>query len=177
MALDFEVVKTNLYDWAVSVLPVGVPPIFYNENSPRPSLPYVTLYLQSLIAIGEDYTTSPDAFGDSGLLGDREFTLQIQCYGGDPITILENMRTSLQKQTVLDTLRTDGIVFVNHFPITDITALLDTEFEARASMDVLFRIAQTDTDISGNIETVEIEEIINDSLGVVYNEIVTIPAP
>jgi hypothetical protein len=159
------------------VVPVGVPVIFYNENSPRPSLPYVTLYLQSLVQIGSDYTAPPDNTGDAEMVGDREFTLQFQSYGGDPITLLENVRTSLQKQTVLDTLRANGIVFVNHFPINDITALLDTEFEARASMDILFRIAQTDEDVSGNIETVEIEETLNDSLGVVYNETVTIPAP
>jgi len=176
MALNFETVKTNLYDWAVSVAP-GIPVIFYNQNAPRPSLPYITLYLQSLLAIGEDYTTTPDVIGGVDLIGDREFTLQVQSYGGDPMTLLENMRTSLQKQTVLDTLREDGIVFVNHFPINDITALLDTEFETRASMDILFRIAQFDEDISGLIETVEIEEIISDSLGVVYNETVTIPDP
>lgn len=176
MPLNFETVKTNLYNWATSVSG-GAPVIFYNENSPRPALPYVTLYLQSLVQIGDDYVPRPDGLGDLTIVGDREFTLQIQSYGGDPITLLENMRSSLQKETVLATLREDNIVFVQHNPINDITALLDTEFEPRASMDILFRIAQTDTDNHGLITTVEIDENFSDGQSVVYSETVTITAP
>jgi len=176
MPLNFETVKTNLYEWASSVSG-GSPVIVYNENSPRPALPYVTLYLQSLVQIGDDYVPRPDGMGALTIVGDREFTLQVQAYGGDPITLLENMRSSLQKETVLATLREDNIVFVQHNPITDITLLLDTEFEARASMDILFRIAQTDTDNHGLILTVEIEENFSDGQSTVYSETVTITAP
>jgi len=176
MALNFETVKTNLYTWAISVVPALTPVIFANENSPRPALPYVTLYLTSLVQIGEDWTPKPDNAGGAEMVGDREFTLQIQCYGGDPITILENVRSSLQKQSVLDTLRANGIVFVNHFPISDVTQLLDTEYEARGTMDVLFRIAQLNTDDLGKIETVEVQEILSDGNAEVWNETVTITA-
>lgn len=177
MVLDFEVVKTNLYDWAVSVVPVGVVVVFYQPNAPRPELPYVTLYLNSLMQIGDDYIPKPDNTGEAAMVGDREFNLQIQSYGGDPITLLENVRTSLQKPSVLDTLRTNGIVFVNQNQINDITALLDTEWERRASMDILFRIAQVDDDDLGVIETVELEEIFNNGESVIYDETVTITAP
>lgn len=176
MPLNFETVKTNLYTWA-SGQSGGNPVIFANENSPRPALPYMTLFLNSLVQIGDDYVPRPDGVGDLDLVGDREFTLQVQCFGGDPITLLENMRTSLQKETVLATLRANGIVFVQHNPITDITALLDTEFEPRASMDILFRIAQTDTDNHGLIETVEVQEVFSDGQSTVYDETVTIAAP
>lgn len=176
MPLNFETVKTNLYTWATSIAG-AVPVIFYNENSPRPALPYLTLFLNSLVQIGNDYVPRPDNVGELEIVGDREFTLQIQSYGGDPITLLENIRSSLQKETVLATLRANGIVFVQQNPITDITALLDTEFENRASMDILFRIAQIDDDNHGLIETVEVEEILSDGQSTVYNETITISAP
>lgn len=175
MPLDFETVKTNLYAWALANSP-GCSVIFLNENAPRPAQPYVTLLLSPLNQIGEDYTPKADASGLVDMVGDREFTLQIQTYGGDCITRLENLRSSLQKQTVLDSLRANGIVFVNHFGINDTTELLDSRFEKRAAMDVLFRIGQDYQDNLGLIETVEVEEIYQDASGsVVYDHTTTIP--
>ena len=175
MPLNFETVKTNLYDWVLANCP-GCSVIFLNENAPRPAQPYVTLFLSSMNQIGEDYTPEADINGLVDMVGDREFTLQIQTYGGDCITRLENLRSSLQMQTVLDTLRTNGIVFVNHFPINDTTELLDSRFETRAAMDVLFRIGQDYQDNLGLIETVEVEEVYQDASGnVVYDHTTTIP--
>lgn len=175
MPLDFETIKTNLYAWAVTNSP-GCSVIFLNENAPRPAQPYVTLLLSPLNQIGEDFSPGADTTGLVDMVGDREFTLQIQTYGGDCITRLENLRSSLQKQTVLDSLRANGIVFVNHFGIIDTTELLDSRFEKRAAMDVLFRIGQDYQDNVGLIETVEVEEIYQDTSGiVVYDHTTTIP--
>lgn len=175
MPLNFETIKTNLYSWATANSG-GASVIFLNENAPRPSQPYVTLFLSSLNQIGEDYTPESDVNGLVDMVGDREFTLQIQTYGGDCITRLENLRSSLQMQTVLDTLRANGIVFVNHFAISDVTELLDSRFEKRAAMDVLFRIGQNYIDNLGLIQTVQVEEIYQDAGGsVVYDHTITIP--
>lgn len=176
MALNYNTVKTSLYTWADSIVN-PIPVILYQPNAPRPSLPYVTLYLNSIVSIGDDYLPRPDSAGDITLVGDRDFTVQVQAYGDNALTILENLRTSLQKPSVLDTLRANGIVFVNSLAINDITALLDTEWEPRGSMDVLFRIAQTDSDNLGVIETVELEEIFSNGQSVVYDETITITAP
>lgn len=175
MSLNFETIKTNLYSWALANCP-GCSVIFLNENAPRPAQPYVTLFLTSLNQIGEDYTPESDINGMVDMVGDREFTLQIQTYGGDCITRLEDLRSSLQKQTILDTLRANGIVFVNHFGINDLTELLDSRFEKRGAMDVLFRIGQNYTDNLGLVETIEVEEIYQDAGGnVVYDHTITIP--
>jgi hypothetical protein len=175
MPLNFETIKTSLYSWATANSG-GASVIFLNENAPRPAQPYVTLFLSSLNQIGEDYTPESDVNGLVDMVGDREFTLQIQTYGGDCITRLENLRSSLQMQTVLDTLRANGIVFVNHFGINDLTELLDSRFEKRGAMDVLFRIGQNYTDNLGLVETIEVEEIYQDAGGtVVYDRTITIP--
>lgn len=175
MPLNFETIKTNLYSWATTNSG-GASVIFLNENAPRPAQPYMTLFLSSLNQIGEDYTPESDVNGLVDMVGDREFTLQIQTYGGDCITRLENLRSSLQMQTVLDTLRANGIVFVNHFGINDLTELLDSRFEKRGAMDVLFRIGQNYTDNLGLVETIEVEEVYQDAGGtVVYDRTITIP--
>lgn len=179
MSLDFNQIRTSIYDWATANIPIGMPAIYLYSNAPRPTVDYISLYISSVVQIGWDYTQDP--LNDSGvadMTGDREFTVQVQAYGGDPLTVLNNLRTSLQKQTVLDSLRAVGIVFANWFPINDITALVDSRFEQRASMDVLFRMADIYTDNLGVIDTVNIdEEIFNPANVLVYSATQTIPPP
>lgn len=175
--IDFSLVRTYLYDWIISVIPNGMPAIYLYNNSPRPQVDYLTLYITSVTQIGWDYVQGPlDNTGISQQVGDREFTLQIQAYGGDPLTVLENIRTSLQKQSVLDTLRQNGIVLANWYPINDVTELVDSRFEQRGSLDILFRIADIYTDDPGVISTVSLEEVFQNAEGdIVYDETFLIP--
>jgi len=177
MTINFMTVRTSLYDWAVANVQSAMPVVYLFPNAPRPTVDYVSLYISSVTQIGWDYVQEPlDNTGISEQVGDREFTLQVQVYGGDPITTIQNLRTSLQKQTVLDSLRANGIVFANWFPINDVTELIDSRYEQRASMDILFRIADVYTDNLGMIETVELEEIYKDPSGnIVYDETFLIP--
>mgnify|MGYP005820921731 CR=1 FL=1 len=177
MAISFNQIRTYIYDWVIANVPVGMPAIMLYSNAPRPTVDYLTILISSVVQIGWDWEQNP--LMDDGVseqVGDREFTVQIQGYGGDPISVLQNLRTSLQKQSVLDSLRANGIVFANWFPINDITELVDSRFEQRASMDILFRIADIYTEDTGVIETVELEEIFKDPSGtVIYDEIFEIP--
>ncbi len=174
MTIDFMTVRTNLYNWAIANIPSAMPVIYLYPNSPRPTVDYVSLYISTITQIGWDWTQDP--LNDSGItnmVGDREFTL---AYGGDPMTVLQNLRTSLQKQSVLDSLRVNGIVLVNWFAINDITDLVDSRYEQRASMDILFRIADVYIDNLGVIDNVVLQEIYKNPSGTtVYNETFTIP--
>lgn len=175
--IDFMTVRTNLYNWAVANIPSGMPVVYLYPNAPRPTVDYLSLYISTVTQIGWDYVQGPLANdGIAQQVGDREFTLQIQAYGGDPITVLQNLRTSLQKQSVLDSLRVNGIVFANWFQINDVTELVDSRYEQRGSMDILFRIADIYTDNLGVISTVELQEVyLNPSGDEVYDETITIP--
>lgn len=175
MPINLETVKTNLYTWAKSVLPTNYPVIMYYENAPRPETDYVSIYVTNYGMIGQDYTPRPqNDVGNVVQVGDREFTVQLQAYGGNTYDILESLRYSLQMQTVLDTLRVNGIVFVQQFPIQDITELVNSRFEKRGTMDILFRIGQTYGDVLGSIDTVEIEEQFLQGNVVVITENVTV---
>lgn len=179
MALNFATVKLNLYQWAVTVVPMGMPVIFFEPNAPRPTVPYVSLYLNSIVSVNQDWTEAEaDSTGTVDMKGDRQFTLQVQGYGGDPLTVLENIRTSLQKQTVLDNLRANGIAFYQSLNIADITDLVDSLFERRAQLDILFGIAQIYTDTPGYFDEIEVQEVIENQLGdIVYDETITITLP
>lgn len=179
MPINYETLKTNLYNWVVSVVPMGMPVIFWQQNGPSPEISYVTLFLSSITALNQDWS-SPNAniSGDIDMKGDRAFTLNVQAYGNDPLTVLENIRTSLQKQTVLDTLRVNGIVFYQSLTITDLTDLVDSQYEKRASLDILMAIGQTYTDQPGYFSEIEVQEIYLDQIdNVVYDETLTIISP
>ena len=177
MSIDLNTVKNSLYAWAVSVSPVGTPIIYWQPNAPRPTIPYLTLFLQSVVSIGQDWASgAADVAGVINQKGDRQFTLSIQAYGGDPLTLLENIRTSLQKQSVLDTLRAGGIAFYTATTINDITDLVDSKWERRASLDVLFGIGQVYTDAPGFFDEAEITAVIlNDFGNVAYTSTFTVP--
>jgi hypothetical protein len=177
MTLSIAALRTVMYNWAVANVPSGKPVIYLYNNGPRPDVEYVTLFISTLVEIGRDYTQSPlSTSAPETIVGDREFTLQVVAYGDDPFTVCENLRCSLQKQTVLSTLRANGVAYVNWFPIVDTTTIVDTGYEQRASMDLLFRVANVYSDISGDIETTQIEEKFLFPGGSIASDItVTIP--
>jgi len=179
MALDFAIVKNSLYNWASNEVPVDMPVIWWQPNAPRPNVPYVTLFLQSVTAVNQDWSApNADVNGVIAMKGDRNFTLQVQAYGSDPLTLLENIRTSLQKQTVLDNLRIDGIAFYQSLTINDITDLVDSQFERRAQLDILFGIGQIYTDNPGYFDEMEVQEMYHDAEStVIYDETITITSP
>ena len=179
MPLNFVTVKNSLFAWAVSQVPVGMPVIWWQPNAPRPVVPYITLFLQSVTAINQDWTSPiSDINGVINMKGDRSFTLQVQGYGEDPLTLLENIRTSLQKQTVLDTLRINGIAFYQSLTINDITDLVDSRFERRAQLDIMFGIAQIYTDNPGFFDEIEVQQVYeNPDSVIIFDETINITFP
>lgn len=175
MSINFNSLKDSLYDWVKSVVSNDVDVIFLNENSPRPENQYITLQISSFLQIGDDYIPRPlVSDGTVEQVGDREFTLQIGSYRGDSLSVLELLRTSLQKTTVLDSLRENNIVFVQQLQIQDLTQLISSQFEPRSQMDIQFRLAQTYDDILSTIESVEIDEIYKNDDSTVYTDTQTI---
>lgn len=176
MAIDYAIVKNSLYQWAVSQVPSGMPVIFYQPNAPRPTVPYITLFLNNSTQYGYDWSSgSANEDGEIDMHGDRMFILQVQGYGNDPLTVMENLRTSLQKQTVLSGLRSNGIAFYNSLGINDITTTVDSQFERRAQMDLQFGIGQVYIDNPGFFDEVEIEEeIYNVNEILIYNEVINV---
>lgn len=179
MAINFTTVKTALVSWCSSVVGGAIPVVIYEPNAPRPSSQYVTINVSSIVSYGQDWSTSgANSLGEVGMKGDRLFTVGVQVYGGDALTLAENIRTSLQKQTVLDGLRTNAIAFYQAMTINDITELVDSRFEKRAQLDVQFGIGQIYVDSPGFFNQIEVEEIIkNVDSEILYSDTILISSP
>lgn len=177
--INYQTIKQDLYTTFLSLVPSGMPVIFYQPNSPRPIVPYLTIFLSLSNAIGYDYTSpNSDINGDVYMKGDRQMIVQLQAYGDEPLNVLENIRTGLQKQTVLDILGAGGMSFLTSFGINDITDLVDSQFERRAQLDISLAIAQEYFDNPGFFDTIEVtENIYSPDQTLIFNDMITITAP
>lgn len=150
----FSVIQKNLGDWITSQININV--FFYNQNAPRMELPCIGLLITSVVQIGYDELIPPkNELGNLILCGPREFTLGLYAFGDGCLNNLEKLRTSLQKPTVKEAFNLNKLVYVRHFGINNVTEVINTGFEERANMDVLFRTVSSVADDIGIIEHVE----------------------
>jgi len=146
-----------IYHWVSEVLTelTSGRIIWDKQNIPRPAKGYVSLSILSQKDIGEPGILSPDISGMSEIISNTSLTLSIQYFGEYGMDILTRLKQSLRMPKYLVGLQTNNIAFVNDDDIQDITTLLDTMFEPRASYQVVFRYAQITIDDSiGVIEHV-----------------------
>jgi hypothetical protein len=176
--LNIVDIENKLRTWVVAQ--TSRTTIFEYPNAPRPSLPYITLHILNLMQIGHDFVKRPTStVSGSKIWGNREFTLSVKHYGTNSLQMLEQLRSSLEKPTVQAFLDELSIAFVDRLMIQSVPELIDTRFEERAVMDLLFRVPNeiTDTDI-GIVSTVKIEKTFKDeNLQTTLIENVTIPEP
>ncbi len=123
-------------------------------------MPYGTIRIRPTEQIGSDYHTPPNDSGVETLWSDDEFMFEVQVYGTvsptgeDPaFSWAKMLEKSLHKRSVLDELEKFGIAFVDTEPITDLGTVGRTNYEARAMLEVRFRIGYSETDTVGVIET------------------------
>lgn len=130
------------------------------QNAPRPAVPYITGRISGITAIGHDYVSGATADVVT-ITGNREPLLMLQAFGEGAEQMLSDLRASLEKPTVQTYLRSGGLAFVeDNGGVQNISALMDTQDEARASLDIRFRTHDQITDKPGQIENVFVNEEI-----------------
>ena len=128
-----------------------------NVNDPRPPKPYITLKLISgPITKGSFDEIRPiPGTTKSTLSGERQYTMNIQTYGEGGVDALNLIQTIMDSTTYRAKFKNDAdISIISRGTVTDISALLDTGFEVRATLDVVFN-----TSVNIEIETGAIEDV------------------
>ncbi len=160
-ANQYDAIRNALREWVKGV--VGNPTvIFRNPNAGQPARPYVSVHLDPSIPVGRDYHSGADDSGVETVSGNREYIFSVQVHGlpsnedaAASVSMLERLRSSLEKWSVQDSLSADNIAFVVVEGHADLAGIGGTEFEARVFMDFRFRTTYEDTDDVGFIGTVE----------------------
>lgn len=181
--------RTAIIAWLEAV--TGFTPthvIWRNQNVASPSKPYVSLLLTALSSAGVDYKFPPNDSGAGDIVGNRDFTLSIQVHmvepheAGyvDPLDFLEAIRQSVDIEEVYADLIAANLAFVDTLlEPTDTTEIVGSEFEPRATMDLLMRIPYVTNDATqGVIERVRLQKTFKDAdESTILVENVEIPEP
>lgn len=161
MGLNLDTVRLGIYDWVKSELAgtdVTAEKIMWlNQDAPRPARPYVGLdVLVGPGRVGHDQLTEVTP-GVYDLVGVRELTCSVNIYGEGSDQIADQLLCSLEKPTAQARLATYGLAMIEQSDPSDLTALIETRWEARTQFDVRFRVTSKTRDNVGYVEKVELE--------------------
>jgi hypothetical protein len=156
--------------------------IWDDQRGERPAAPFATLHLDGDVTPGvfdeASHRVNPDAPPTSpGVPGEGdelifetvaqgEFTCTVHVFaaatnGASSARVLTNrVRNALSIEPQVEAFDVLGIAIIDRGTVRNLTALLDTEFESRASVDVRFRVADGTTATGTFIEAVETENDI-----------------
>ena len=133
--------------------------IFHFPNAPRPAFPYTSI---QYLGVGEeinDWDIFDTTDNVNKQYGFRDITFTINTYGDNARQEASQLQGSLRKQTIRDSLRSIfSASIMNMTPISDLTDLVDDEYEQRASFDILINANIEDgssEDDTGYYDTVD----------------------
>jgi len=151
--VNFSAIKTAIQQWAVSVVPVET--IFANQDGNIPDDPFCTLYVQPVSFLGQD-ENKINANDDFEYKGHREISIAAQYFGANAMQNAIDLGESIETFSARDLVALSGLVFVRRAAdATDLSAVVDTGFEERASIDVLIRTASIRTETPQNGDIIE----------------------
>ncbi|MCK4522414.1 MAG: hypothetical protein KAU20_07615, partial [Nanoarchaeota archaeon] len=149
--------------------------IWEDQNAPRPADPYISVRWNAFGRIGQDYRGRPNPDGYGAIIGNREFTLSIQCHGEKSIERLEVVRNALNWSEANNILKIGRLVVVDDLQIVNVPDLHDTKWKQRGVLDILMRAAAETYDQIGVIESADLEGKFYIDNQEVKSQIFTIP--
>lgn len=154
--------KKAVYEWLTQVL--GIPVIEAHQAARRPSKPYACFMIGVERRVGaRDEWQGLDDDEVASWGGMRVVTVGIQVFGPEALQKIRNAEISLNTQGVLAQFYHDHqIAVVRTEPILNLTQLLETEWEERGQMDVIFAYSVNYTEAIPRIQTVEISGKVDD---------------
>ena len=165
MATSLVAPKKVLVDWIREA--TGLPAtkvLLADQNFPRPPKDYITLKFGTMLQVGREFIAAPNGAGSAPISRDMEATIFFNSYGDkagvvNPLTRLVDLLASIDTEAINEDLIAGGIHFIDTLlPPTDITTVLNTQYEPRATMDLRFRLDWETTDSGqGFIDKAEIE--------------------
>lgn len=151
--MAFADIRQAIYNWVKVESDLTV--IWKDQSEARPPRPYIALKLISgPRKVGHDDLRQ----GIVGVEvhGQRHWTCSIDVIGAGAMDMISQLQTSLEDPEVLAGLRARGLAVIKSEDAVDLTTPLDTGFETRAKMDVLFsaNVTRSQPDPTGAIENV-----------------------
>jgi len=169
MPIAWPTVEAALVAWVETGSGLAGAVLMAQQTAPQPPMPYATVRLSGPRTGGAPWPRVYQSYDPAQPTGqeiafqavfDCEVTCSVQVYTASPFgagsarALMSQVRTSLGLDTVLFALRAAGLAVQAPGDIQDLSALLDTTWQGRAALDVIFGIAEDATERSGYVATV-----------------------
>ena len=142
--------------------------IWVDQNGPRPANDFITLRIGDLVSLGavDELRVTTNLANPNGseivleVNGLREFTLSIQAFNTATVStstsreVLSKVQAALKLPSVRALLNAAGLGPFDMGSVKNISALLQTKFEARAILETRFYVNETVSENTGYINTV-----------------------
>lgn len=156
-----EIIERAIVTWIKTELSLTY---VFSEKQKLKAVPptgemFCTFNLGAASKMGYDdmsYNPTTEKYGFDGI---RKIPLSVTIYGDYALEKASILRNSLEKMSTLDTLRVAGIHIARAFDILDTSAVLETGFETRATLDIAIYTKESIIDDTGWIEEVEVTKI------------------
>lgn len=132
--------------------------IMANENAPRPSLPYFTINLTSMTKIGQSNILETDDAGIQRIKYDEDVNVSIQCYGKQSKDLLQRLKDSLQKTSIIKYFDDNCVAVRDDSPISNTAILVDSTIEKRFLFELMVGFAREIEDNVGFVNSVTYDE-------------------
>jgi len=136
---------------------IGDKTIWDYGNAPRPARPYISLQVNSITQFGFNEVRPPDNLGISKIVAQSRLVLRVNAFGTDDLVgfdaldALENLKLSVSTFEFAKLF--DGKVsFFAVLSESNLSQIINTGFEGRASMDTSWLMATEIEDDVGLIE-------------------------
>ena len=151
-----------IYDWLAPIVsPRQI--IWRNQKAPQPTSAYYALDITSL-AIAEGNGMEIQVSGSQRTLVQRRHAvLNLQSFGAQATESLFDLKSFMYLESSREALTAANLAVLNDEDVLELSALIDTDFQERASMDLLLGYTRSDLDGSNWIEIVEVTDTFGDT--------------
>ena len=156
MSVDIAKTKQGIYDWA-KANSGGKDVIWDRPNELlRASLsaPYVSLtFLTGPVSVGGEDVKEFNSADEYIISGSRNMTVSVIVFGHgtgkvDVLQLASDLQSSLHKPINIELLDAAEISIVDHGNVIDASQLLESGFEERAVLDIIFGVCTLEIDSS-----------------------------
>lgn len=160
MASDFGAIGEALRQWIITSTGLkDAKVIFADQAATRPQPPYAIIKpfpgIRRIGAYDEERLT--DEPGIINRIGQRRLTVSVNIWGPGAIAMMEAAQDGLERYDVMDGLEAAGLAPWNRGESKDLTGLMETNYEERAQIDVVFGYTSESEEDVSYIATVEYE--------------------
>lgn len=161
---NLATLQNAIYDWLDPLSTERL--IWVRQRAPQPSNAFLALNLTSL-AVKEGAGYEKTISGSTRtLVARRRCTLNVQSFGENAVERLFDLQADIFSESSLESLRSFNIGLLDVLDITDVSQLLETEFQERASMDIILGYTKNVSDGNNYIEILNATDPLGDDFTV-----------